>query len=336
MRWVQYIWLSFLLGVLVACSNPSNQKKTPAHFVPQNANQVLKIKQWQTTLNDFNEHPVMKQLAEESFSNLFTLHQPLFNALDFNNEVLFASEKKGDSSTVFTLISEGTEGIQLIDSLLQEKGKEIPFEQWTLQQFPFEDQSYYQVISDSIRILSNSEKNLQEVLRSEKKQDSTFQKAFKVKQPESLVYVSKLAQDPSSLAAATAFELKLMADGMAANGVVLDTDATSQWITLFKGQIPQPIESQHIIPNSAQKATIITLSDIASFENRLQIFRKDSLLTLPSYFETATEIVEIRDNNQRTFAVKSLDVDLAQESLLAMITEKEAFREVPILSLIHI
>jgi len=332
MHWLtKGIILLFTCNLFVGCNTDSNQQREWTQYIPNESEKVLKIKQWQTTLNDFNSNSLKEGFQEETFFKVFKEHKTLFNNLTFSGDAYFATQKNNDSTQTFTLVSNFKSWNTEADSISNLEVSSITIDNRQINQWKLAENTYYQTLVDSMVVLSNSKTPFQNNLNAKPELDSLFQKALQVKTPEALVYTGKL--NPSNFASSTSFEWKLLPEGVIGNGVVLDDPKKQQWLSVFRGQTPQPIDAAKVIASKAQKASVITLSDIEIVKENLREFKKDSLLEIHPFFEGITEIIEINSENDTVIATKALDITITKEMLASNLEEQTPFRDVPVYKL---
>lgn len=331
MRWIKKSILLLTIGLFISCNSSKDQQRDWTTCIPESSDKVLTIKQWETTLQDVSSNTFKDAFQEEDFFKIFKAHQALFSELQFSGTVHLASEKKSDSIQLFTLVAHQNFWETSKDSIANLTVTSTPFEQGNIQKWNFADTPYYQAQIDSMLVLSNAEIQIKNLLQTKPTLDTLFEKALQVKNPEVLVYTGKL--EDQKFASSTSFEWKLQPEGITANGVVLDNPKKKQWLSIFKGQIPQPIDAAQVISNKAKKARVIALSDANALEQNLQDFKADSLLTVHPLFETITEIIEVITEKDTLIAGKTLDPILTQEMLANSLEEQPSFREVPVFKL---
>ena len=326
-----FFFVLILFSSLWGCDTSSNQTKTVLDFIPEGTQKALKISQWETTQTDFLENPFLAQLPNEPFSEIMATHKALFRQLQFEGEILFTLEEK-DSSSLFTLIAPQKNLSFASDSLQGFTSEKKTIGEAAIITWNGSQQTYYSSTKDSIYLLSNSEKNLQNILLGVTKKDPLFLKALKVKNTEALVYAEDLrdiAWDSTAvnLAANAAFELQLLPDGLMGNGVILANDSVPHWMHLFKNQVPQKIDAPKVIPAQASSAISLGISNLEILQKSLRTLKKDSL-DLHPIFETISEIIQFKMNENNTIALKSLDIELSMENLAKYLSESGDYRGV--------
>lgn len=333
--WIRFTIVLFLFTTLLSCQWEPSKNVALWDFVPVNSETVLKVKRWNTTLSDFKSHPFLENIKDEAVVSFFRNNNflPILNP---SGEVLVSFVNKEDLPQ-FTLIT------KYHDSLL--KKARVPkvifssssFNKFTIEKASLDKQHSYSAIKDSVFIWSTSEEVLKLVLASENNKDVIFEKSFKAKQNKELVYIKKLAtvQENDSLkiplATWSSFELELLPDGIVGNGILLPNDSVTQFLNVFKEQIPKKNEAANIIPLDAKSASVYTFNNIPSLQKNLISYRGDSI-SIPVFFETIEEVASINFNNTIVIATRSIDSDLSWDYIAKYLSEKEPYRETPLYS----
>ncbi|MEZ4858303.1 MAG: hypothetical protein R2781_05790 [Flavobacteriaceae bacterium] len=330
-------FVALLIFILTGCENTTVKRNELSSFIPQNTETVLKIKNWETTAQDFQKNHFLNGLNNEPFSTFFNQKKSIFQYLKPNDKVLLCAEKLNDSTRHFTLITKISPKLFQPDSIPEAKNIRINFNGNTITKTTLKEREVYSVQLDSTFVISTSELLLKKSIEGKTQKEVGFLKAFKLKSDNELAYVKQLQpiidNDTSNyrLASFASFELQILPDGVVGSGVVLEQDSLPQLISLFKGQIPQKNDAPTIVPMTARNARSFTFNNLEQFQKNLQKFKGDSIKIDP-LFETINEIVEINLPNENALALKSLDGQLTWAELAKYISEKETFREIPLFS----
>ncbi|MEZ4874649.1 MAG: hypothetical protein R2793_04195 [Flavobacteriaceae bacterium] len=326
-----FIVLFLVLITLWGCETNSKKHRVLADFIPKSSQTVLKIKNWETTREDFKKNLLIGELENDPFSPFFTDKNSVFQFLKPSQKALLCYEKTNDGVAQFTFITKISPSLFQIDSLEGIQQTQISFAGKTIQKIQYKEREVFSIQWDSIFMLSTSEGLIKESLEGKTKNEPTFLKALKLKNDEELAYVTQLNEGDTLpiWASWASFELQLLPDGLVGNGVLLEQDSLLQLLSVFKGQVPQKNEAPTIIPVKATKAHSFTFQNMAAFQKNLQKYKKDSLNLDPT-FETINEVVEIQMEGQPIVCLKSLDPQITWDYLAKYISEKETFREVPL------
>ncbi len=326
----------YFLGALFflwSCGNNSNEALEVVDYIPQSTETVVKIKRLETTLEDYDQNPFLKQLKNEPFAPFFKQYAPFLKAVKTTDEILLCKGRVRDSLYDFTLIGTHKAFQFLSDSISEIQNSNIQVEKHQILKSVLGKNTIYSTRLDSILILSTSEKVFAEILANKTNEQVAFQKAFKVKNDKELTYVRALKNSTERAWGTTAsFELQLLPDGLVAHGVLLDQDSLRQKIAVSRNQIPQKTDAPRVIPSNAKRALSFSYSNAEALEHNLNFVRNDSLVLDP-IFETSSEIVQMKLNEGNALVLKSLDTGLSWDHLARFVSESSTYRDVKIYSL---
>lgn len=330
---MRYFYLIIGVFVLFGCQNSTQDRSEPLQYIPQSAQAILKIKQWEITQREFIDNEVVLENVALGFKNLFKDKDHLFNNLKTKNTVILCAHPLKDSVAQFSIITSGL-NLEGIDGLKKEN-KTLNKEAYL--QLTYANKISYAYQKDSITIIATQQNIIEEVINKQFNDEKYFQKALKVKnnKPLALTKVQDVVLNEFSnkiLFSVASYELELLPDGIRGQGIALDKDSIKEILQVFKEQIPQKNNAAQIISLHANQALAFTYSDVKKFESALNQFN-NTTNSFPIVLETINEIVQIKLNTNYIVGLKSLDQNLSWDHLAKHISQIGTFREVTLYEL---
>ncbi|PQB05003.1 hypothetical protein [Aureitalea marina] len=332
-------WTRLLLGIglvtLMACNNRADQNRDLFTYVPANADYVWRFDNLDELLADLTNNDLIEAADQGSIYNSLLDSRELLQLLKVDSRSYLAMTRLNDSLSPMLIITDLRENPELLNSVegLQEKG--IPAEQY-ISQLVLGQNTYYKSLQDSILILSDSQLWLKEGLNRSIAQDSLLERILQIdaggevgmaRRADGLFNRDSTQMDFASW---VAMETRYLPEGIEAHGVVLARDSTDQFVRLFDGLNPQPINSLYRIPRDVESVTGFTYSDDERLFENLANYRSERFIadSIQAVFESINEITVIDRGDHQAVIMHSLDIDQSWLEIASFMTQNETYREI--------
>ncbi|WP_432412800.1 hypothetical protein [Rasiella sp. SM2506] len=328
-------WLC--LSIFIGCDQEQTSTKELSAYVPQDATWVLKVSNMEALQNETSNNKLLSAFEDASLYKILNKKGSLLSYLNLKNESVVSLTKRNDSIWDYTIATRQDSLVFVIDSVANKSVETLEYDGVVVQRITLDGVKGFTAIKDSVFIASTSQQQLQAILKGDSPASINFEKAFKVLKNNELTSIIpkptfQFSKDEIHiLADYSSLDVFLGPNGIRTSGVALAQDTLPKLLSVFKGQIAQQNDLEHMIPNSATKAISITLSDASLLIENLKKYRKDSIsVSKLDLFGSASELGEIELPEGNAVVLKSIDSDLTNEALASSLTELEIYRDTPI------
>ncbi|MEL6810355.1 MAG: hypothetical protein AAFP76_03350 [Bacteroidota bacterium] len=318
---------------LVSCEKRIHRTENLMDYVPQHAENILKIVNLETSRADLTGNPLYGQLQDPLLLDFLQEQDKLLSGLNPSGESLLCFQETLDSIRHFTFITKAHPSVFVWDSIPNAVMDTLTYNKQKIQKTTFDERQGFGVTLDSVFVMSSSESILKEIIDNTTEKDPVFKRAYSLKTQDDLVSILKpdqLSINDSlqvNLASRAALEMELLPEGVRARGVVLDRDSVPQLLSIFKNLLPQQNSGTEIIPSDALYARAITYDDAQILEQNLQSYHINEDILHP-IFGTVNEIISIGLKMGRATILHSLDPDITGEEFNSFNTQAGTFREI--------
>ncbi len=315
------LWV--LLLIVVGCINKQPKQNQLTDFIPKNASVVVTISNWDDTKAAIASNDLLFPVLSKPFLSSVIQH---INPATKSILCVSTSEK----NTHYTLITKYHANLFVKDTIQFNKTNA------TIQKISWDDQAVFLMLKDSILVVSSSEKDILQSKNNQLLTENSFKKAYKIAGKGGLSIVGKATQIPVNDSVTYNFSdwvsmnTVVSSGSLVATGVAIPSDSLPQWVSVFKGQRPQPNEFTTITPLDVTEAISFTYHDYELLQENISVFNKASQVSHPAVFNLINEVAVLRFLNGRAIGIKSLDTDLTQEALSDYLSEPETYKDVKI------
>mgnify|MGYP003111222344 CR=1 FL=1 len=331
------VLLLLCITLLIGCDQQQTSSRELSAFVPQDATWVVKVSNLEVLQNELANNTLLSAFETAVIYKTLNKKGSLLSYIHPKSESVISFTKRNDSVWDYTLATKQDSLLFVIDSVPNKSVETLTYDGIAIQRITLNDTKGFTAIKDSVFIASTSQQQLQRILKGDVPVSGTFEKAFNVlKNNELTTIIPKPTYQfsdgkPHPLANYATMDVILGPNGISASGVALTQDTVPGLLSVFKGQVAQQNDLETVIPNSAIKATSITMSDASLFISNISKYRGDSLRTRKlDLFGATSELGEIELPEGNAVVLKSIDSDLTNDALAASLTELETYRDTPI------
>ncbi len=314
----------FILVCLTGCDTIRNKQSNIQDFIPEKAHTIVKINNFEDNKAALASNDLLFPVLSES-----TLAALIQNIHPQSESLLCIS--KNDSKNNYTFITH-LQKVELInDSIIKTKNETNSVKKIVLNDTPF-----YTFTKDSIIVIGSSEKEIKAAFNKKTLRDKLFKRALKIADNKGISIISKANKLQYTDSAAINFakwmclNTVISSGGITATGVAIPQDSIPQISNLFKGQTPQTTRFLTVLPADVTEAFSFTYSDFDVLQNNITANDSVSIQKKDAIFNLVNEVAVFSINKEKAIAIKSLDIQLAYESLVANFSEKNFYKDVAI------
>ena len=315
-----------------------SKKEAIIDFVPQNAQIVLKIANFDALKSDSENNSLFSKFKNTDPYLFLSEKAEILKHLNPSGESLLCINKLNDSLTAYTFISKQTPELLVTDSLQNKIIETLNYQNKTIQRLTLKNQVAFTTTVDSVFIVTSSQQLLQNILDGKTETNSTFKKIYNIKNSAELNFILKadrIRQNDSStlnFASYLALDLEVLPHAINATGVALARDTIPQLLNVFEGLIPQQNDLAQIIPTDALGAISLTYNDPELFQTNIQSYleRDFSNLEVNTLLGAVSEVGKIELQEGTVLVLRSIDPLITSEDLAKYSSQGSSFREVEI------
>lgn len=308
----------------------------PEAYLPVDATTVFELKDLPTFLIDARQNQLLLNSPGTSETTQLINETPFLSLVKAQAKSFIAFAQPNDSTQTITYITRDHPDVFVTDSIPNAQvTSQISDDNNTTYKLILNNKAAFYAVKDSVFIASNSEPTLRQILKGNTLKNHSFSKITKVHDNDAVVTTksSKLSlygQPIENFADWTSSKLQIASNSLYGTGVTMAIDSTSL-IEVFKGQVPQRNDLEHLIPTDALRAHSFTFSDATLLQEKLRQFRQDTVAEMhSSLFDSANEMGVIQLKEGTALVLKSMDAELTKDAWAPFISETDAFREVVI------
>jgi hypothetical protein len=326
----------FLFSFFISCDPVPSKLKELTDFIPKNPSVVLTINDFEALKSDLKNNSFLAKL-KNSKPYSYLNNKEIFNHLNPSSKSILCISEENDKSS-FTFITKLSENLFNLDSIPDKTIENISFNSYTLQKVIINEQAIFTTIKDSIFVVSNSQKVLEQLLSGKNENDAVFKKITALSNHQDLTAIipaNEILVNQALLfnfASWAALNIEVLPDALTASGVVLANDSVSQLVSIFKGLNPQQNDIAKVTPTNANRVVSLTFDDFALFQNNLQNFRGIKSVNSEEtiLFEAISEVSKISFSKGNAIVLKSFDIGLTSEALFNYSSPKASFKGIMI------
>jgi hypothetical protein len=308
--------LSLLLaiGLLASCQSDQSESAGPLDLLPADAKYLYRFNDIAEFMADLRNNPASSNSGSASPLGHLLANAWVLDDLPITETSYLALVPLEEQGWSYLLVNDLRSSKIDLDSVL---GAGTVIEGMTNGKYWKQEQGeVYSLVRDSLMVITDRENLLPS--KTIVPSDGT---RLKLLQMDTGSEVSQVMQFPqvfnldSTDVGRTSWagmELRLLPEGVQANGVVLPQDSTNLFLSLFKGLNPQPVQSTALTPAGSESLTGLTFDDTATFFNNRQYEVNDSLsATYHPAYETVDEVAHLKHQKGEALILHSLDIDQA-------------------------
>ena len=342
---MKFFCISFLLLLLVGCSNSKTQRTKLLDFAPSNASVIIKASNIESLKSAVNNNDFLQKFSKTDAYK--TLQKKLNNlsVLKPNSELLICFSNDELDSLQFSVITHLHKGLFQTDSLIDYKEESLAYDDKTIIKSTINNNTFYSAIIDSTFFASSS-KHLVEAVFTPSERYITLNKVFNTTSDDKTFSIglrtnnslikSLFIEDSLALNTLTqniVADVELNQDYIYFNGITKADDSTKSLINIFKNTVPQENQTFQIVPSNSDGFMSFTFDDFKTFEINLAKFNnKDSIVNSSTLFNDITELGVIYQGEKRAIIINSLDVIATGDALLNEQSLVSSYRGVDLFS----
>lgn len=331
---IQSILLVFIFSILIGCDPAPSKQKVLTDFIPKNSSVVLRINDFEALKSDLKNNSFLSSLKNSEPYTYFK-EKEIFNHIKPTSKSLLCINEEGNQ-TSFTFITRLTDGLFDLDSIPNATIENISFKSHSYQKVVINEQSIFTSIEDSVFVVSNSQKIVEQIVSGKTENDALFKRITTLNDNQDLTAIipaNEILVNQTLLfnfASWAALDIEVLPDALTASGVVLANDSVPQLISIFKGLNPQQNDIAKVTPTNANTVVSLTFDDFSLFQNNLQQFRGIKSIDTEEtiLFEAISEVSKISMPQGNAIVLKSIDPDLTNEALSNYSSPKDPFKGV--------
>ena len=301
-----------LLYTVLCCKNDYDKILSPLELLPNQAEAIMVINEFNDFTNSVENHHILKPLFEENFKPT----NKLLKHLNVTKEVYiaFLEESKSD----YLLLTQNDSLLMVLDSTIHYKS--YPNLKSNITRFEVDSTIFYTKIVDDIFTASNNIDVLKDLNSKPKNEELlSLLKTTNKKSIASLAFTtnsknySKLFFDVNQNKSDhyTVLDLNFSNDDFMYTGIIKSQDSIPHKIDYFKNTIPQKINTLNIAPSNTNSLLSITYDDFGVFNKNLKAYYNIHVDSTETFLNFTSEIARIGN----TLALYSLDADIVLEMI---------------------
>lgn len=317
--------------ILLSCEVEKKDIKSNLNYLPPNATLVLKINHPDAFRSELKNNGFTAKVQKTS---LFISARKKMDVLNFEKigkDAVMAFYPVGRNNHDFVLL-QTIDSVPLpLETAAEKKVETFSYENQELKKYVLNDQEFFSATIDQNLFLSSSQLLLENVIRSEGRNQvpEALEKLFKSADPSKSASLFLNFQNDTFFVS----ELKTLSDvnttiftdwistdfsarqdELLLSGVAYANDSIPKFINLFKGTAPLPDKTAMIAPQNADAVLSFTFNDYDRFRGNQKRFLDMASIGNDS-IENIEEVGVIFQNNSRAVAIHALDNVFFTEAL---------------------
>ncbi|NAS31588.1 ribonuclease HII [Flavobacteriaceae bacterium R38] len=347
------IFVAVIVLIFLSCQKNERKPISALNYIPKDASLVFKINNLQELKSGIKNNTFFKEIANTTFYTDLEKYLEQFNYLNIpDNNLLISFNEVGNGTFEYTILTESTPNLFLLDALADKKIETFQYENIDIHKTTIKNTVSFTVILDDILVNSSSqlliENNIRQFKAGNNEVNASFLKAYETINDNSVgalivnctntysffkdLFPGNTSKNISKISDWLALDLTLEQNQIVTNGIALTNDANNKISSLFYKNKPEVNSLASLTPVNSDGFISYTYSDWELLhQNLLQFNQKPETTKLnTTLFDTSNEVGIIYNGTEKCTALHYTNIEAAKIELESIQTLADEYRGVSI------
>ncbi len=330
--------LSLVILVISSCTKDINSKTEPQHFITEDIEFALKIKNLESLNNDIKNNNFIDLNKSTTITNSIESAFNFLKYLETDQDIIlaFGTSEMGESRS-FQLITKFHDSLILQDSTKVEIIEHLDYKSNPVLKRRIDSDTLFSSVIDNFLVSANTKKQLEIILDNESYSQKLNDLIHVSSNSNLSIYMVSNEEDSvvklsNSLKGNTVLDTDISEDHLNFGGITKFNDSLSGHINYLIGTQPKENKVASIIPNKSREFVSYTFNDFSKvLTNYNTLNNSTSTNDIDDIKDLIIEIGAFEITDRDAFTIRSIDIETVKDFFIGSV--KKTYRQIDIYEL---